>query len=117
MPICWPWFGAHASDTSLPNHGFARTSIWTHVSTEEIDENTTKIILELKSSEETLKLWPYHFMLQLEIIMSERLELSLITTNNTGSEPFTITQALHTYLLIQNISNACIDGLDQTTSL
>ena len=113
VPICWPWFGAHASNSFLPNHGFARTSLWTHVKTEEIDKNHTKIILELKSSEETLKLWPYLFELQLEILMSDRLELLLIT-KNTGSKPFVITQALHTYLLIQDISSACIVGLDQT---
>jgi len=113
IPVCWPWFGAHPSDSSLPNHGFARTSIWTHVRTEEIDKNQTKIILELKSSEETFKLWPYNFVLQLEILMSEKLELSLITTNK-GSKPFVITQALHTYLLIKDISSACIEGLDRT---
>ena len=113
VPICWPWFGGHATDSSLPNHGFARTSLWTHVRTEEIDKNQTKIILELKSSEETLKLWPYLFELQLEILMSDRLELSLIT-KNTGTEPFVITQALHTYLLIKDISSACIAGLNQT---
>ncbi|RLA58501.1 MAG: D-hexose-6-phosphate mutarotase, partial [Epsilonproteobacteria bacterium] len=77
VPICWPWFGAHSSDSSLPNHGFARISIWTHVKTEEIDKNKTKIILELKSSEETLKLWPYLFELQLEILMSDKLEIAL----------------------------------------
>ncbi len=113
VPICWPWFGAHDSDSSLPNHGFARTSLWTHVKTEETNKNHTKIILELKSSEETLKLWPYLFELQLEILMSDRLEISLITKNR-GSKPFVITQALHTYLLIKDISSACIEGLDQT---
>jgi glucose-6-phosphate 1-epimerase len=113
IPICWPWFGEHPSDSSLQNHGFARTSMWTHISTEEIDKNSTKIILELKSSEETEKLWSYQFELQLEIIMSDRLELSLITKNK-GSKPFVITQALHTYLLIQNISTTCVEGLDQT---
>ena len=113
VPICWPWFGAHASDASLPNHGFARTSIWRHVNTEEIDQHRTKIILELKSTKETEKLWPHQFELQLEILMSNRLEISLITKNR-GLEPFVITQALHTYLLINNVSSACIDGLDQT---
>jgi len=113
VPICWPWFGAHATDTSLPNHGFARTSIWTHLKTEKIDENRTKIILILKNSEETEKLWPYLFELQLEVIMSDRLELSL-TTKNIGTKPFMITQALHTYLFIQDISSACVAGLDQT---
>lgn len=113
IPICWPWFGAHTSNHSLPNHGFARTSMWTHVSTEEIDKDCSKIILELKSSEETEKLWPYDFELQLEILMSEKLELSLIT-KNSGSEPFSITQALHTYLLIEDITTACIEGLEGT---
>jgi glucose-6-phosphate 1-epimerase len=28
IPICWPWFGPHATDTSLPQHGFARTALW-----------------------------------------------------------------------------------------
>ena len=113
VPICLPWFSAHPSDASLPNHGFARTSIWTHVKTEEIDKNKTKIILELKSSEETLKLWPYLFELQLEILMSDKLEIALMT-KNSGLKPFVITQALHSYLLIKNISSACIDGLDRT---
>ena len=45
--------------------------------------------------------------------MSDRLELSLITKNR-GSKPFVITQALHTYLLIQNISTACVEGLNHT---
>jgi len=113
IPICWPWFGAHTSDSSLPNHGFARTSLWIHVKTEEVDKNHTKIILALKNSKETLKLWPYLFELQLEILISDRLELTLMTKNR-GTEPFVITQALHTYLLIKDISSVCIEGLDQT---
>src|SRR5688572_11733528 len=28
VPICFPWFGNHASDTSKPAHGFARTRTW-----------------------------------------------------------------------------------------
>jgi len=26
IPLCWPWFGAHPADPSLPQHGFARNS-------------------------------------------------------------------------------------------
>src|SRR5262245_58558824 len=25
IPVCWPWFGAHPTDTTKPAHGFART--------------------------------------------------------------------------------------------
>ncbi len=112
IPLCWPWFGAHPTDSTLPNHGFARTSIWTHVLTKEIDDDTTKIILELKESTETLKLWPYAFVLTLEIVLSDHLELSLIS-QNTGTETFLLTQALHSYLQIKDISSACITGAEQ----
>ncbi|MDX8403129.1 MAG: D-hexose-6-phosphate mutarotase, partial [Mariprofundaceae bacterium] len=33
VPICWPWFGAHASAASFPGHGFARTVPWDVVDT------------------------------------------------------------------------------------
>src|SRR5690349_5235262 len=29
VPICFPWFGPHASDPSAPGHGFARLLDWT----------------------------------------------------------------------------------------
>jgi hypothetical protein len=25
VPVCWPWFGAHASEPGFPAHGYART--------------------------------------------------------------------------------------------
>ena len=28
IPVCWPWFGAHPTDGSLPSHGYARTTFW-----------------------------------------------------------------------------------------
>ncbi len=111
IPICWPWFGPHPTNKSLPNHGFARTSLWEHVHTSHINENKTQIILSLKSSAETLALWPYDFELSLEIMMSDILELNL-RTKNTGEEAFSLTQALHTYLLVEDINAVNIEGLD-----
>ena len=110
IPICWPWFGAHASDNSLPNHGFARSSLWTHVETEALSESKTKIVFSLESSEESLKMWPYDFELTLEIYMSDILEVSLISKNR-GEKSFTLTQALHTYLEIEEIHEVEVQGL------
>ncbi len=28
IPLCFPWFGPHVQDASLPQHGFARISDW-----------------------------------------------------------------------------------------
>ena len=110
IPICWPWFGSHPSDDTLPNHGFARTSQWEHLQTQEINANKTKIVLSLKSSPQSLKLWPYDFELILEVFISDILELALIS-KNTGKQSFHLSQALHTYLNIDSIQNTHVEGL------
>lgn len=112
IPICWPWFGPNNTDSTLPNHGFARTSLWEHVSTDEISEAETKVILKLQSSPESLALWAFDFELILEVIISARLSVSLIT-KNLDTKAFTITDALHTYLAIDDINTVYIDGLDK----
>jgi glucose-6-phosphate 1-epimerase len=30
VPVCWPWFGPHATVATLPAHGFARTVPGSH---------------------------------------------------------------------------------------
>lgn len=111
VPICWPWFGAHPTNKSLPNHGFARTSLWTHVQTQELTNEKTKIIMSLESSSQTLKIWPFEFELLLEIIISDTLDISLIS-KNTGTQSFPLTQALHTYLFIEDIQHVSLEGLE-----
>lgn len=112
IPICWPWFGAHPTDSALPNHGFARTSLWKHIKTETISEDETKVLLGLNSSQESLQLWPYQFELTLEIRIGRELSISLLT-KNLDSKAFMITDALHTYLAIEDIETVYIDGLDK----
>ncbi len=113
VPICWPWFGANESDSSLPNHGFARTSLWKHKSTQMLNDRETKVTLTLHSSPETLVLWPYLFHLTLDIYVGAVLRLEL-TSQNLDTKPFTFTSALHTYLAIDNIYETHVEGLDET---
>jgi glucose-6-phosphate 1-epimerase len=110
IPICWPSFGMNNPD--LPQHGFARTTLFEHLLTKEIDANTTEVILILKHSQETLKLWPYKFELELKITVCDKLSMEL-TTRNLDAKTFTITQALHTYFDISHISDVSINGLDK----
>lgn len=116
IPICWPWFGKHSSNPNLPQHGFARTAIWEHVETKEKDDSTTEITLQLKETPESLSLWPHSFCLRLQIIVSETLQLRLITTN-CDSDNFVITSALHSYFGVSDIRNVRVSGLDQTPFL
>lgn len=111
IPICWPWFGTHTSDVSLPNHGFARTALWEHLRSDEIDCDTTRVVLALKSTPKSLEMWPYHFELELEITVSQSLGLAL-RTKNCDTKSFEITEALHTYFKVSNIEDVQINGLE-----
>lgn len=114
IPICWPWFGANKEDSSLPNHGFARTTLWEHRSTEVLNENVTKVTLRLNPSADTLALWPYVFNLTLDIYVGSVLRLEL-TSQNLDTKPFTLSSALHTYLAIDNSYETKVEGLEERT--
>ena len=114
VPICWPWFGKHQTDSSLPQHGFARTSLWTVVEIHEIDEHATELIFQLKSSAQSLQLWPYTFELQLHVTITGTLTITL-TTKNCDEKAFAVTSALHSYFAVSHIDNVYIEGLDNTT--
>lgn len=111
VPVCWPWFGFN-EDKALPQHGFARVSIWEFVSSYEIDEKTTTLTFSLDYNEKTFQIWRFKFELELHITISDKLTMELKTTN-IDEKPFKISQALHTYFQVSHISNVLIRGLDK----
>ena len=111
IPICWPSFGMSKTNPNLPQHGFARTSMWELTDSEDKDEVTT-LNFKLKQTNKNLKLFNYKFELTYTIIISKDLTLQLNTKNN-DNKAFKITQALHTYFDISNILDIKISGLDK----
>ena len=114
VPICFPWFGKNKENTTLPQHGFARTALWKVVLEEELDESTTHIRLQLKPNADTLELWPYLFDLYIDVIVGDELSIALSVTN-TDSKVFEISTALHTYFSVSDINTIRIKGLDEST--
>ena len=112
IPICWPWFGKHSEDAALPQHGFARTALFSLLEAKETDEDTTELLLQLRSSVETLAFWPYEFEILVQITVGPTLTVAL-TTRNCDTKPFTITSALHSYFSVSHISNVSVQGLDK----
>jgi len=110
IPVCWPWFGKHPTNSELPQHGFARNSVWELLEAEEIEGHTTEVLLQLQPSAESLQLWPHKFELLLAIIVGRTLTLAL-TTRNCDTQPFEITAALHSYLAVENIEKVYVEGL------
>jgi glucose-6-phosphate 1-epimerase len=111
VPVCWPWFAEGNGDKSLPFHGFARTAAWEMATAEINSDRITEIVLRLADSEQTRKLWPYPFVLEERIFFGETLRIELVS-RNTGDEPFHLTQALHTYFNVGDITAISVHGLE-----
>ena len=109
IPVCWPWF-VRLENKDMPMHGFARTQFWSVIEAES-DAETTSVTLALVENKSTLALWPYPFRLELKVTVGQSLALAL-TTVNTGSAPFAITEALHTYFRVKEVSDTLVTGLD-----
>jgi glucose-6-phosphate 1-epimerase len=111
IPICWPWFGGHPTETSKPSHGVARNMMWQVSSTETTTTGATRVILTLTDTPDTRQVWDYGFELAIAITVGTTLDLELIT-RNTGEKAFEITQALHTYFNIGDVQQVKVLGLD-----
>ena len=110
-PVCWPWFGAHASNSDYPAHGHARTVDWGVISSKSLADGRVQLVFALKTTAFTRTLWPFSSPLELQITLGSTLELELITRNDEPV-PISITEALHTYFVVGDVRQVSITGLD-----
>ncbi len=111
VPVCWPWFGPHPTDKARASHGFARNVLWEARAPVRLDNGATQLALQLSDSEKTLALWPHHFVLDYRVTVGDTLDVEL-TTTNTGSAAFPLSEALHTYFQVGDIGSVQVLGLD-----
>lgn len=111
IPLCWPWFGKHGFDESAPMHGLARLMMWELVSIVPNGDEGTVVTMHLRDNAETRAYFNYAFELEYTVRVGARLGLSMRTLN-TGGAPFVITQALHTYFRVWDITRVSVDGFD-----
>lgn len=112
IPICWPWFGAHDSESPFPAHGFARSQEWELCGVNDLHDGSTQLEFKLADKPECQHFWPYKTMLELRVTLGLNLALNL-TTANLAEEDFVLTEALHTYFNISDIKNITVEGLDE----
>ena len=111
VPICWPWFGPHATEPKFPGHGFARTVPWEILKTETLADGATRLTFQLVESDATRAQWPHPSSVTCQITVGKTLEIDLVT-RNTGQTPITIGDALHTYFQVSDIRQVTIRGLE-----
>lgn len=110
VPICWPWFGAHATNSEFPQHGFVRNSKWSVYASESGPDEVTSISLIL-NSDGSFGLWPYPFLLIMTVTVGKDLTLSL-TAQNNAAVTLEFGAALHSYFAVGDSRSIRITGLD-----
>ncbi len=111
IPVCWPWFGPHASNSSFPGHGPARTSDWQVINSCSNDDGSTSVSLAFIANEASAQQFGNDVSARLHITVGTALHIALETTNNSGSD-FTLSQALHTYFNVGDVRQCRTEGLD-----
>jgi glucose-6-phosphate 1-epimerase len=110
-PVCWPWFGPHQSEPTFPAHGFARTVPWDVVESRVLPDGSVLLVFRLAGTDASRTQWPHSTQLENRITVGKNLEIDLVT-RNSGVEPVTIGQALHTYFAVGDIRRVAIRGLE-----
>jgi glucose-6-phosphate 1-epimerase len=111
VPICWPWFGAHPTDSTFCPHGFARVIPWRVTDVDATATGATRIMLAMLETDEAKRQLSYPYTLTATITVGRRLRVEMSTTN-LAQHPFVIGEAFHTYLNISDIANINITGLE-----
>jgi glucose-6-phosphate 1-epimerase len=113
VPICWPWFGPHPTDSTLCPHGFARVMPWDLMESYTLENGATRLILQIMHTPVAQRQLSYPYNLSLTIDIGATLKMALTTTNR-GNQPFVIGEAFHTYFQVSDVEKIAISGLQDT---
>jgi len=109
-PICWPWFGPHATEAKFPGHGFARTVAWEVVGTRALRDGATEVSFRIVQDAATKAQWPHATEALNIVTVGRSLDLALVT-RNLGGSAITVGDAFHTYFEVSDIRQCAIHGL------
>ena len=106
IPVCWPQFNMRGP---LPKHGFARTLPWT--AEPQADDRRDTAVLVLRDGAATRALWPHAFRARLTVTLAARSLRVALAIDNMGGEPWSFAAALHSYLRVDEATEARLEGL------
>lgn len=109
VPICFPWFGGKAGDSTAPAHGFVRAKEWRLDAIARSGDSVT-VTMSTAGDESTKKWWPADFRLEHRVTFGRELHMELVLTNS-GTTAVRFEEALHTYFRVGNINKARVRGL------
>jgi len=115
VPICAPWFGpykgAQTAGLTYPNHGFARTSLWTKNTAITNANGEVAITLALNHTNDSEQVYPHQFAMELSFTLSDKLSVEFSIINKSAVD-IDCEWALHSYFAIEDIAKTAVSGLD-----
>ncbi len=106
IPVLFPQFAAFGP---LVKHGFARTTPWRAVPSDEVPDRAV-LAFELHDSADTRAVWAHPFRARLDVSASPRDLVVRLSVTNLDEYPARFTGGLHTYLRVTG-PGARITGL------
>jgi len=112
VPVCYPWFGA-TGPTGSEKHGLVRQLLWAVESVERTDDGDVEAVFMIRSDQFEASDWiAGRFDVRHRVRVGSSLKMRL-ETRNTGDQPVTLSEALHTYLAVSDVRHVSIRGLEQ----
>lgn len=109
VSLCWPWFGGQGPSADSRRDGVARYSDFKVVETKNHSYCDKELVLRLESDDETRRHFPHDFALTVSVRLSDRLTVT-ITGENTGKEPFEVTEAVLPHLAAVDGQKCSVEG-------
>ena len=103
VPVCFPQFNTRGP---LPKHGFVRNLGW-----QVAECGAQHIALRLQDGPATRQFWPEAFDAVLRAEVGANSLAITLEVRNTGSTPWAMTCALHSYLQVDDITQTQLSGL------
>ncbi len=113
VPICWPWFGKQAMPAGAMQHGPVRNWPWEVVCVHADGREHVSLTLapcRAVTADDALTLFADNLQVTVQIDLGETL-VQTLKTHNRGSEPFVLTQALHSYFAVRDATHVRITEL------
>jgi len=112
VPVIFPQFAERGSGM---RHGFARVSTW-RVRDSGVDDGWAYALLALTPADldpRHAQAWPHGFELALRVAIRANELTMQFEVRNTGATPFPFAAALHTYFLVDDVSDIRILGVER----
>jgi glucose-6-phosphate 1-epimerase len=108
VPVCFPQFNQRGP---LPKHGFARHLPWDVEGPPVCTAERASLILCLRDNEATHAHWQQAFEARVRVDLAPGSLQITLSVRNTDTRPLDFSGALHSYLAVDDIDKARLEGL------